>query len=69
MESMLKTKKCFICNHEKTDGIDVLGEFLCNDCQKIIAHISPDDAKYEYYRKKMIDIWRNYTKDFEYEDC
>lgn len=68
MESMLKTKKCFICNHEKTDGIEVLGEFLCNDCQKIIVDMSPDDVEYEYYRKKLINIWQNHIKAVEYED-
>ncbi|SNX53849.1 sigma factor G inhibitor Gin [Thermoanaerobacterium sp. RBIITD] len=68
MESMVRTKRCFICNHETGDGIEVLGEFLCNDCQKIIVDISPGDFGYDFYRKKMIDIWQNYMKGIEYED-
>lgn len=65
MDSMLKSKKCFICNHEKDDGIEVLGKFLCSDCQKSIINMSPNDEKYDFYRKKMIDIWQSYTKDME----
>lgn len=68
MESVTIKRKCFICDKEVQDGIDVLGKFICEECQKRLINLSPFDKNYDFYRQKMIDIWEDYMKDVGYEN-
>lgn len=66
MESIVTKRKCFICEQESRDGIEVLGKFLCANCQQKLINLSPFDEGYDFYRQKMIDIWEGYMKDIKY---
>jgi hypothetical protein len=66
MESIVTKRKCFICEQESRDGIEVLGKFLCANCQQKLINLSPFDEDYDFYRQKMIDIWEGYMKDIKY---
>lgn len=66
MESIATKRKCFICENESQDGIEVLGKFLCTSCQEKLINLSPFDESYDFYRRKMIDIWESYMKDIKY---
>ncbi|WP_084726965.1 sigma factor G inhibitor Gin [Thermoanaerobacter uzonensis] len=66
MEIIVTKRKCFICEQESRDGIEVLGKFLCANCQQKLINLSPFDEGYDFYRQKMIDIWEGYMKDIKY---
>lgn len=68
MESMVTNRRCFVCEQDSDDGIEVLGEFLCTDCQRKLINLSPRDEGYDFYRRKMIDIWENYMENIKYEN-
>ncbi|QSZ27062.1 sigma factor G inhibitor Gin [Aceticella autotrophica] len=67
MEIILK-RKCFICDQESDEGIEVLGKFLCTDCQRTIVNLTPDNDAYGFYKKKMAEIWEDYKKELEYKE-
>jgi DNA-directed RNA polymerase subunit RPC12/RpoP len=67
MEVIATKRKCFVCSKEVSEGIEVLGSFICEDCQKKLIDLSPFDEEYEFYRQKMIEIWENYMKEIGYE--
>ncbi|MGH2332214.1 sigma factor G inhibitor Gin [Thermoanaerobacter mathranii] len=68
MESIATRKKCFICEQQSEDGIEVLGKFLCTSCQEKLIDLSPFDESYDFYKQKMIDIWEGYMKGIRYEN-
>ncbi|KHO61502.1 inhibitor of sigma-G Gin [Thermoanaerobacter sp. YS13] len=68
MESIVTKRKCFICEQELRDGVEVLGKFLCANCQQKLINLSPFDDGYDFYRQKMIDIWEGYMKDIKYKN-
>lgn len=68
MESIATKRKCFICEQQSEDGIEVLGKFLCTNCQEKLIDLSPFDESYDFYKQKMIDIWEGYMKGIRYEN-
>ncbi len=46
-------KQCVICDQEKSEGIHLVEQFICEDCERQIVLTDPDDMYYHYYLKKM----------------
>lgn len=68
MEGVSKKGMCYVCEKESDQGIYVLGKFLCTDCQNKLINLSPIDEDYNFYRSKMIDIWKDYMNNIKYEN-
>jgi hypothetical protein len=40
---------CIICNLEKPEGIFILSEFICDDCEAEIVRTDVQDEKYPFF--------------------
>ncbi|WP_436756513.1 sigma factor G inhibitor Gin, partial [Streptomyces sp. URMC 124] len=45
----LTERVCIICNQSKTEGITILSQFVCEECESEIVHTSAEDAKYHFF--------------------
>lgn len=51
---------CDICNNEKKEYIELLGEIVCDDCFQRISSISVFNEDYDYYKETVKKIVKNY---------
>lgn len=49
--------RCIICNEPKTEGIFIMSEFICDDCESEMVHTDADDAKYHFFIHQLKQIW------------
>ncbi|GAB6992532.1 sigma factor G inhibitor Gin [Paenibacillus pini] len=47
---------CIICRHVKQEGIRVVSQFICEDCEAEMVHTNAEDAKYRYFIHQMRQI-------------
>lgn len=57
MEEEIKLHKCIICEQEKSLGIMICSEFLCEDCETEMVRTDVVDAKYPFFIHQMNKIW------------
>lgn len=52
---------CIICGHEKKEGIRILSQFICEDCEAEMVRTEAEDAKYRFFigRMKKIGLQKN----------
>lgn len=52
---------CIICDQSKTEGILIVSQFVCEDCESEIVHTDAKDAKYHFFihQLKQIAIPKN----------
>ncbi|SEU31667.1 sigma factor G inhibitor Gin [Paenibacillus sp. NFR01] len=52
---------CIICSQEKEEGIVIVSQFICEDCESEMVHTEADDAKYRFFigRMKKIGLQKN----------
>lgn len=55
-----KDNVCIICRESKPEGIVIVSEFICDDCEAEIVRTDVQDAKYPFFIHQMKQIW--YTK-------
>ncbi|MFD2170750.1 sigma factor G inhibitor Gin [Tumebacillus lipolyticus] len=48
---------CIICGEAKQQGIRIISQFLCQDCEREIVATDVQDEKYSYYVARMKQIW------------
>ncbi|MFA8439007.1 sigma factor G inhibitor Gin [Pueribacillus sp. YX66] len=46
-------KICFICEAEKTYGITIGSQFMCEECEKSVVATDTNDAKYLFYLNRL----------------
>ncbi|SFS87295.1 Inhibitor of sigma-G Gin [Marininema halotolerans] len=49
--------RCIVCEKECQEGITVLAEFICRDCEAEIVNTDVKDKKYAYFVLQMKNIW------------
>ncbi len=52
-------KTCYICNKESDKGIDILGSYICRNCEQEMIDEEGSELKMEYYKSKVKSLWRN----------
>ncbi|PWV95926.1 inhibitor of sigma-G Gin protein [Paenibacillus cellulosilyticus] len=59
MEEAKHTCKCIICGEMKgeDEGIRIVTEFICDDCEIDIVATDVLDEKYPFYIHQMKQIW------------
>ncbi|HHV61281.1 MAG TPA: hypothetical protein GXX51_01360 [Firmicutes bacterium] len=60
--TILKRKKCIICDRMMVRGISVLGQFVCRRCEDGIVKTSPFDSDYDFYRDRFKAFWRTVSR-------
>lgn len=48
---------CIICNKVKSEGILIVSEFICEDCEVEIVATDVQDEKYPFFIHQMKQIW------------
>lgn len=48
---------CIVCNSDKTSGIRIFSQFICDECEREIVQTDVEDAKYPLYVDRMKKIW------------
>lgn len=48
---------CIICGEKKADGISIVSEFICEDCEAEMVHTDVKDDKYDFFIHQMKQIW------------
>ena len=38
---------CFMCGCPEADGIRILGQIMCVDCEQFLVHLAVDDPRYD----------------------
>lgn len=52
----LTEHECIICNQTKTEGITIVSQFVCEECESEIVHTSAEDAKYHFFIRQLKQI-------------
>lgn len=53
MEPTVHHPKCMICEQQKEQGIMILSEFICDDCEAEMVHTDVKDEKYPFFIRQM----------------
>ena len=48
---------CIICGEHKEQGIVIVSEFICEDCEAEMVHTDVKDDKYDFFIHQMKQIW------------
>ncbi|QWU16313.1 Inhibitor of sigma-G Gin [Paenibacillus sophorae] len=56
-----KAEVCIICGQEKEEGIRIVSQFICEDCEEEMVRTEAEDAKYRFFigRMKKIGLQKN----------
>ncbi|WP_245726293.1 sigma factor G inhibitor Gin [Marininema mesophilum] len=57
MQNTTDQIRCIVCEKECQEGITVLAEFICRDCEAEIVNTDVRDKKYAYFVLQMKNIW------------
>ncbi|MBO2945919.1 sigma factor G inhibitor Gin [Paenibacillus sp. F411] len=47
---------CIVCSQIKQEGITIVSQFVCEDCESEIVHTNAEDAKYQYFIHRLKQI-------------
>ncbi len=50
-------KTCIVCQEERIRGINVCGQFICEECERQIVSTEVGDERYAYYVECLKRIW------------
>lgn len=56
VEKQEESKKCLICECEKSEGIHLLNYFICEQCEYDIVHTEVNEKGYRYYLDRLKKI-------------
>ncbi|ANS76405.1 inhibitor of sigma-G Gin [Paenibacillus yonginensis] len=48
---------CIICGKTKAQGIKIVSEFICEECEAEMVHTDVKDEKYDFFIHQMKQIW------------
>lgn len=55
MEEMTE-RVCIVCSQVKKEGITIVSQFVCEDCESEIVHTNAEDAKYRFFIHQLKQI-------------
>lgn len=55
----LEPHVCMICEQTGKEGIHILSQFICLECERDIVNTGVDDDLYEYFVERMRALWRD----------
>ncbi|GAK43161.1 sigma factor G inhibitor Gin [Paenibacillus urinalis] len=57
METQQMEHTCIVCEQRKKEGIFIVSEFICTDCETEMVHTDAQDAKYPFFIHQLKQIW------------
>jgi hypothetical protein len=51
--------RCIVCEQPREDGITVLAEFICEECERQIVRTAVEDKQYPFFVHQLSRIWLN----------
>ena len=54
----LEPETCMICGREQTEGLHIVEEFICVDCERELVNTDVQDAKYPFFINRMKQVWQ-----------
>ncbi|WP_274648385.1 sigma factor G inhibitor Gin [Paenibacillus humicola] len=48
---------CIICGNERSEGIRIVNEFICESCEIEMVKTEVQDAKYPFFIHQLKRIW------------
>ncbi|MNW11975.1 Inhibitor of sigma-G Gin [compost metagenome] len=48
---------CIICGSSGRDGITIVSEFICEECEMEMVRTDVQDAKYPFFIHQLRQIW------------
>lgn len=49
-------ERCIICEENKSEGIHLINEFICCECEQEIIQTETNEESYRYFVKKLKSI-------------
>lgn len=53
-----ESKICMICGQRQKEGLHIVEEFICVDCEREIVNTDVQDAKYPFFIHQMKQVWQ-----------
>lgn len=53
-----RIESCMICGRRQSEGLYIIEEFICRDCESEMVHTDVMDAKYPFFIHRMKQIWQ-----------
>ncbi len=50
-------QRCIVCEQERTDGIAIFEQFICQRCEQEMVNTDVRDEKYPFFIHQMRQIW------------
>lgn len=50
---------CMICEQRGREGIHILSQFICLECEREIVNTGVDDDLYDYFVERMRALWQD----------
>ncbi|AKL93586.1 hypothetical protein CACET_c00680 [Clostridium aceticum] len=60
---MTEELQCYICDDETSTGILLLNQYICRNCEEELVNTPVEQLKYEIFRRKIKDIWRQFLQE------
>ncbi len=48
---------CMICECSCSNGIHILSQFICSECEEEIVNTSVEDDLYDYFVERLRALW------------
>ncbi|WP_106769568.1 sigma factor G inhibitor Gin [Paenibacillus faecalis] len=52
----MKEHVCIICSQVKQEGITIISQFVCEECESEIVNTDAEDAKYHFFIHQLKQI-------------
>ncbi|MCG6197997.1 sigma factor G inhibitor Gin, partial [Anoxybacillus sp. LAT_38] len=49
--------RCIVCEEERTDGLAICEQFICQHCEQEMVNTDVQDKKYTFFIHQMRRIW------------
>lgn len=50
---------CVVCECQTSDGIHILSQFICADCEREMVLTEVDDELYAFFVARLRTIWKD----------
>lgn len=56
-EEKVTMVKCILCKKKAIQGLNILGSFICHECERCIVALNVAGEGYDYYIEQLKLIW------------
>lgn len=56
-QSSAPVRTCMVCDQPKVNGIEIVSEFICDECEAEIVRTDVKDVKYPFFVHQLHKLW------------